>query len=747
MTRIASPGDVMEVPGIRPGDGLEAVFRPRSVAVVGASRRPDSLGGVILANLLARGFAGPVYPVNPNASYVHSVRAWPSLEALPEAPDLAVIVLPAARVEAAVEACGRRGVKAVVVISAGFRETGAAGAERERRLVRIARDHGMRLVGPNCLGVLNRDDSVRLDATFAPAWPPAGPVAFSSQSGALGLAILEYASRIGVGISQFASVGNKADVSGNDLLEWWGRDPATQVILLYLESFGNPRRFLDVAGRVGRFKPILAVKSGRTRAGRRAAASHTGALAGADTAVDALCAQAGVVRTNTIEELFDAAMLLAHQPAPRGRRVGIVTNAGGPAIMASDACETHGLEVPALDPGTVRSLEAFLPPEASPGNPVDLIASATPEAFERAVKLVAADPNVDAVLVIFVPPVVTDADAVAAALVKATAGMATPPERKTILSCFMGARGVPDALRQASIPSFAFPESAAIALAHAARWGAWRNQAPGVPVVPRGMDLGRASRVVRHALERPRPTGSPGTCWLRPAEVDELLEAVGIESLPGALGRSAVECARIARRLGFPVALKVASDSITHKSDVGGVVLDLRNEDDVREAYARIEKRLAATGQRGEMAGALVQGMAGEGVDTLVGLTRDPSYGPLVAFGLGGTLVEVLGDVVFRLAPLSDRDAREMVGGIRGAKLLAGWRGVPPGDILALEDVLLRVSHLACAIPLIAEMDLNPLRVRAAGRGAVAIDARVAVRETPDPEIAGTPANGEGGRS
>ena len=711
-------------PGTHDG-GLDAVFRPRSVAVVGASPRPDSLGGVILANLLARGFHGPVYPVHPTAKSVHSVRAWPSIDALPEAPDLAIIVLPAARVEAAVETCGARGVKAVDVISAGFRETGPAGAARERALVRIARQYGMRLVGPNCLGVLNRDEDIRLDATFAPAWPPSGPVAFSSQSGALGLAILEYASRIGIGISQFASVGNKADVSGNDLVEWWGRDPETRVILLYLESFGNPRRFLEVAGRVGRDKPIVAVKSGRTRAGVRAAASHTGALAGADTAVDALCAQSGVVRVNTIEELFDVGMLLAHQPAPRGRRIGIVTNAGGPGIMASDACETHGLEVPALDPVTVHALETFLPPEASTRNPVDLIASATPESCERSVRLVAADPNIDALLAIFVPPVVTDADEVAAALVRAASAVAP----KTIVSCFMGARGIPDALRQANIPSYMFPESAAIALAHASRWGAWRNEAPGTFVEPPGMDIERARRVVRHALDRTPSDGAEGTRWLRPAEIDELLEAAGIETPAAALGHSAIECATIARKLGFPVALKVASDSITPKSDVGGVALDLRTEEEVRDAFTTMDERLAGSDHRTQMRGALVQQMAGGGTDTLVGLTRDPSYGPLVAFGLGGTMVEVLGDVVFRLAPLRDTDARSMVRGIKGAKLLEGWRGTPRADIAALEDVLLRVSHLAIAIPEIAEMDLNPLRVRAAGHGAVALDARVAVRE------------------
>jgi acetyl coenzyme A synthetase (ADP forming)-like protein len=371
--------------------GIEAILRPRSVAVIGASRERGTVGAEIFHNLLEHGFQGPVYPVNPKADVVQSVHAYPTIEDVPGEVDLAVVVVPALRVIDVVEACGRKGVRAVVVISAGFKETGSEGVERERRLLEIVRRFDMRLVGPNCLGVLNTESGVRLDATFAPTFPPAGPVAFSSQSGALGLAILELAAKLGIGISQFVSVGNKADVSGNDLIEFWEKDAATKIILLYLESFGNPRRFLEIARRVGRRKPIVAVKSGRTKAGVRAASSHTGSLAGADTAVSAVCEQAGVIRTDTIEDLFDVGMLLANQPVPRGPRVGIVTNAGGPGIMASDACETNGLEVVTLEESTVSALKAFLPAEASTRNPVDMIASATPESFEKAVRLIAND--------------------------------------------------------------------------------------------------------------------------------------------------------------------------------------------------------------------------------------------------------------------------------------------------------------------------------------------------------------------
>lgn len=710
---------------------LDSILRPRSVAVIGASRQPGSIGGVIFGNLLSKGFRGPVYPVNPKADFVHSVRAYSSVAALPEAPELAIVVVPAPHVVSVVEACGARGVRGVVVISAGFKEVGGEGVAREQALIEVVRRHGMRMIGPNCLGVLNREEAIRLDATFAPAWPPSGPVAFSSQSGALGLAILEYATEIGIGISHFVSVGNKADVSGNDLLEYWEADPGTRVILLYLESFGNPRRFLEIARRVGRDKPIVAVKSGRTRAGRRAASSHTGALAGADTAVDALCAQAGVTRTDTIEELFDVAMVLAHQPPPPGHRVGIVSNAGGPGIMASDACETHGLEVPTLGDSTVAALRAFLPPEASTKNPVDMIASADGASFERAVRLVANDPNVDSLLVIFVPPMITAPEEVADAIVRGAEAAASDlagsgTGSKPVLSCFMGVHGVPEALRRGNIPSFAFPESAAIALSHAVTWSRWRQEPPGVLVELPDLDLERARHAVRAALARPAETDD--ACWLDPAGVREVLAAAGL-AMPGEdAARTATEAAALAERLGFPVALKLRSKTITHKSEVRGVELDLRTGREVEKAFARIERALDSAGRRAEMQGVLVQNMVPDGADTLVGVARDPSYGPLVAFGLGGVMVDLLGDVVFRLAPLTDRDAREMVQGIRGARRFGAWRGLPASDVAAIESALLRVSRLASEIPEITEMDLNPLRVRAAGRGAVVLDARIAVR-------------------
>jgi acetate---CoA ligase (ADP-forming) len=712
---------------------LDAVFRPRSIAVIGASRERGTIGAEIFHNLISHGFSGPVYPVNAHSDVVQSVRAYRSIEEVAQPVDLAVIVVPAAHVASALESCGRCGVRAAVVISAGFKESGAEGVARECELLACARRFGMRLVGPNCLGVLNTEAAFRMDATFAPTYPPAGNVAFSSQSGALGLAILEYAAQLGIGISHFISVGNKADVSGSDLLEFWEQDPGTGVILLYLESFGNPRRFSRIARRVGRRKPIVAVKSGRTAAGARAASSHTGSLAGTDTAVSALCMQSGLIRTDTIEELFDVAMLIANQPAPHGNRVGILTNAGGPAIMASDACESHGLVVAPLEPATVRELRTFLPAEASTGNPVDMIASALPEAFERALGIMSGDPNVDAVLVIYVPPVVTRPLDIAQAIVRgatqaahAAAAAGRPP--KPVLSCFMGSHGVPEGLRslhEGHVPSYAFPESAAIALSRAVRYGQWLAAPEGQAVQFADTHPERATAALNAA--RARAAGET-TLWLSPGEVSELLGAYGIATPKSRTASSAEECAEAARQIGFPVVIKLVSETITHKSDVGGVILDVRNEREAREAFESIARQLDQANRRSEMSGVLVQPMLRDGIEAIVGVTHDPSFGPLMMFGLGGVHVELLKDVVFRLHPLTDRDAHEMIREVRGFPLLEGYRGAPAADIAALEQTLLRVSQLLEVHPDIVEMDLNPVQVRTQGNGCMVLDARVALR-------------------
>ncbi len=484
------------------------MFTPRSIAVVGASRDPQTIGGLVFDNLLRGRFAGPVYPVNPSAAHVQSVAAYKSVADCPTVPEMVLVCVPAPAVTGVVAEAARLGTKAAVIISAGFNETGPDGAARERELMEVVRSHGIRVIGPNCMGVLNASDDYRMNGTFSPVFPPAGRVAFSSQSGALGLAILAAAQRLGLGLSSFASVGNKADLSGNDLLQYWEADPDTDVILLYLESFGNPRKFGRIARRIGRTKPVAAVKSGRSEAGERAASSHTGALAAGDVAVEALFRQAGVIRTDTLEELFNVATVLANQPIPQGNRVAILTNGGGPGILAADACEANGLRVPELSAATVARLAEFLPAEAGIRNPVDMIASATARNYGRAMRVLAADPEVDALLVIFIPPVVTRPEDVAREMAAARADVDVPA-----VSVFMSERGVPAALTDARIPSFRFPEGAAKALGHVARYGSWRAKDLGNVVEVPDADTATARAVVDGALGTP-PTPPRG--WTPP---------------------------------------------------------------------------------------------------------------------------------------------------------------------------------------------------------------------------------------
>ena len=698
---------------------LDSVLRPRSVAVVGASNRPGSVGGEIFRNLIASSFTGAVYPVNRSSKVVQSVRAYPSLADVPDDVELVVVAVPRDHVVSVVNDSVAKGVGGMVIVTAGFSETGAEGAALQAQIAESIDRGGVRLVGPNCLGVLNTDPAVRLNATFAPTWPEPGNIAFLSQSGALGVAILDYAQSLGIGIRQFVSVGNKADVSGNDLLEYWEADPGIEVILLYLESFGDPRRFMELARRLGRRKPIIAVKSGRTESGARAASSHTGSLAGLDVAADALLGQAGVIRTDTIEELFDAAMLLANQPVPRGNRVAILTNAGGPGIMASDACESRGLEIPRPSPEVEAELRSFLPAEASVRNPVDLLASADSEAYERALALLIGDDGIDSVIVLFVPPIFTEATSIADAIRRAAAGT-----NKPVLTCLMGTHGVPAALsslRADRFPSYTFPEDAAMALVRAVRYGQWLARAEEEPPTP----AGDVAERVRAAI-RPRDSIDENGAWLDPEEVNHVLMAYGIEIPPSALAESPEEAAEAAEYVGYPVVVKLASDTITHKSDVGGVVANLEDADAVRRAFDAVCSGLAAIGRESEMAGVLVQPLV-EGVELFVGSSNDPAFGPLIAFGVGGINVELWRDVVFRVHPITPADARDMLEEIRGAKLLDGFRGSPPADRQAVVDVLLRLNQMVGDLPEILEIDINPLMALPPGRGAIAVDARIRI--------------------
>jgi acetyl coenzyme A synthetase (ADP forming)-like protein len=687
---------------VRPHIPLRRLFEPRTVAVVGASRRRGSIGGEIFHNLTGT-FTGQVIPINPHAETVDGHRAYGSVRDVPDPIDLAVIAVPAAAVPCVIDDCIDARVGGIVLISAGFGETGEEGRARELELRDRVRAAGIRMIGPNCMGIVNTDPAYRLNASFSPAFPPPGQVAFSSQSGALGLAILEQAQQLNLGLSAFASIGNKADVSANDLLEYWETDARTRVILLYLESFGNPRRFRDIARRVSRNKPIVAVKAGRSASGARAASSHTGALAASDAIVDALFRQSGVIRTETLEELFDVAALLAHQPLPAGRRVGILTNAGGPGILAADACEGFGLTVPALAPATVAALRAFLPVSASVGNPVDMLATAPADDYRRAIPLLLADPAIDSLLTIFIPPLVTNATDVARAITDGARGSSKP-----VLATFFGASGVPGIL--SPIPCYMFPESAARALSHAVAYATQRTAPAGT--APEFPDIDRGT--VRSISDQAREAGGG---WLSPTASDTLLRACGIPTAGAHVVHSAAEACSVARKVGFPVVLKGAGPTILHKTEARAVHASLKDDAAVVEAYRTLSENPAVEQL-------IVQPMV-RGVEMFVGVSRDEKFGHAIVCGSGGTLVELVHDISCRLAPLTDVSAREMLDELRGIALLRGYRGTARCDESALLDIVLRLSALVELCPEIRELDLNPVLV--SHNGATAVDVRVCI--------------------
>jgi len=693
---------------------IARLLRPRSVAVVGAGARPGGIGHEVFRNIAEGGFAGALYPVNRAGAPVLGRPGFASLLDLPADVDLVVVAIPAAGVlEVAAQAVARR-AQAMVVLSAGFAETGAQGAQMQRRLIDAARRGGMRVVGPNCVGLANTAAGISLDATFAPTAPVPGHTALLSQSGAVGIVALAEAALIGLGLTSFVSVGNKADVSGNDLLEYWEDDSATNVICLYLESFGNPRRFARLARRVSRVKPIVALKSGRSTAGHRGTLSHTAAAATSDVVVDALFAQAGVIRVDTLSELFDTALVFADQPLPAGRRVAVVGNSGGPGILAADACEAAGLVLPELGDDTQAALRAFLPSAAATANPVDLLAAASAEQYGHALAVVLADPAIDAVIAIYTPPTVTTAGPIAAAVAAASTESTTKP----IVACFLAGQVVPPSFRHPEpggrrVPCLPAPERAAYALARAARYREWTQRPAGRQPDLAGVDERGASAVVRRSMQG---DGSGG--WMPAADVQALLRAYAIPVADIVAVADGDQAVAAAARIGYPVALKAGSAQLVHKTDVGAVRLGLGSEGELRRAFDAMRSDLGDA-----MGGGLVQAMADTGVEIVVGVVNDPLFGPLVMFGLGGVATELLGDRSFRILPLTDIDAAELVRSLRGSPLLTGYRGSAPVDLAALEDLVLRVARLAEQVPEIAELDLNPVIVTA--RGVVTVDAKV----------------------
>ncbi len=694
-------------------DRLEPIFNPRSIAVIGASRHRGKVGYAIMRNLIMNEYQGKLFPVNPKADSVWGIKAYPSVLDIPDPVDLAIIMIPADLVEGAVEECGKKGVRGLVVITAGFREIGPVGEAREKTLKDLAKKYGMVLVGPNCMGVINTHPDVRMDATFAPTPPLQGHLSFLSQSGALGVAILDHAKNLQLGFAKFVSLGNKTDVSGNDCLVSWEDDPETDVILMYLENFGNPKNFVRIARALTKKKPVIAVKAGRTEAGGRATVSHTGSLGGSDIAADAAFTQTGVMRANSIEELFDYAMAFARQPLPKGKRVAIITDAGGPAIMCTDFLIQQGMEMATLSEATVESMRAWAPPEASLRNPVDLIASAGAEEYRKAVEAVMKDPNVDALIAIYVPPIVTEEVAVAQAIIEGAKAA-----KKPVLCNFLGrseaSPGFVELVRN-SIPSYLFPESAAGTIAMMYRHREYLEREEGeYPQFE--VDREAARRILDLAKRE-------GRTRLGEMEAMELLRAYGFKIAKGRFCKDAEEAEDAAAKIGYPVAVKAVGPKIVHKTEFGAVALEIRSSEELRAACGRMERRLHKA--KVEVDGFLVQEFVRAGKETIIGMNRDKVFGPLLAFGLGGIYVEWLKDVAFGLAPITDMDAVRMIRSIRTYPLLEGVRGEKACDVQALADALLRLSVLVEDFDEITEIDLNPVAALEKGKGYKVIDARI----------------------
>ncbi|MBE0476242.1 MAG: acetate--CoA ligase family protein [Coriobacteriia bacterium] len=694
---------------------LEGFFKPRSVAVVGAAREEGKVGHIVFDNLLSAGFIGPVYPVNPRAAEIHGHATYPTLASLPRPPDLAVIVVPAASVLNVVEECGRLGVPAAVVISAGFKESGPEGGALERDLVRAARAGGVRILGPNCLGLISTAAS--LNASFARGMPPAGSISFMSQSGALGTAILDWAQGRGVGLADFVSLGNKADLDETDLLRAWRDEEDTNVVVAYLESVADGRSFVEAAADLVAVKPLLALKSGTSDAGARAVSSHTGSLAGSRTAYDAAFLKAGVIQAGSVQELFDHALGFATQPLPSSRGVAILTNAGGPAVMATDACDRVGVAVASLDHSTIDTLRASLPPAAALYNPVDVLGDAGPERYAAAAEALVADDDVGALLVILTPQAMTDAPGTARAVsrVARESGITT-------LTCFMGDPSVEEAralLRDAGIPDFPFPERAVATLAAMQRY---RDHL--VEPRPEEPAVAGDKEAVRAVLSG---GGTDGHSFITGETAASVAAAYGIPVPEGAAAADVGEATRVAERIGYPVAVKVDSPDILHKSDIGGIRLGVADAEELAEAYEDVLARAQRHMREAVVRGVHVQRMTPPGREVIIGVNRDPQFGPLLMFGLGGIYVEVLRDVTFRLCPVSIRDAHRMISEIRAFGLLRGARGEPPADLDAIAEAIVRVSALVMDFPEIVELDINPLMALPKGSGAVAADVRIGV--------------------
>ncbi len=700
---------------------LDFIFKPRSIAVIGASSKEGSVGRALFANILFNGYTGVVFPVNPKAKSILGVKAYPSVLDINDEIDLAILIVPAITVPAVLAECGQKNIKGAIVISAGFKELGTTGAALEQAVKERARTWGIRLVGPNCFGMINTSPTVRLNTTFGRVMPRTGNIALISQSGAVGVNALEYAESEEVGLSKFISIGNKADINECDLLEYLKDDEETDVIALYLEDLVNPPEFMRIAREITshsrRPKPILAIKAGRTTEGARAASSHTGALAGSDEAYNAFFSQARILRVDTVSELIAKAAVLAYQPTPRGPRVAIITNAGGVGIMATDACVRYGLKIAPLTEKTRTELKKVLPPAAAINNPVDIIGDGDANRYRAAFRILLQDENIDGIIPIWTPTVMAEAIDVANVIAEEAQNTDKP-----ILACIqtMGDNtAIRRALLRVRIPHFLFPENAARALATMAEFGRLSRRPPGEIVHFTDVQTEQVREIVERAKNRPRP-------FISEPECHQILKAYGIPVAEFEFTTSITEALTAAKKIGYPVAIKIVSPDIIHKTDFGGVRINITSDEHLQECYTEMLKTIKSKKPDAEIWGVMVQKMApAGGLETILGMKRDPHFGPLLMFGLGGILVEVLKDVVFRVAPVNDLSVESMITGIRAYRLLEPFRGKPARDKQKIKESIQRLSQLVTDFPEFDEIDINPLFVYEEGKGALVIDARM----------------------
>ena len=697
---------------------LDKIMKPKSIAVIGASTKPKTIGSEIMQRLRDYKFNGKIYPVNPKGGIIEGFQAYTSINEVPEEVDLAVIVVNAKFVLDTIDQCHKKGIKGLCIITAGFKETGKEGAELEKQLLQKVRDYGMRCVGPNCLGVLNTNDNVKMDATFAESLPVKGDIGFVSQSGALGGGILNILKDLNLGFAQFVSIGNQADINAETMLEYWENDDDVKQILLYMESIQNPQNFRKLASRITKKKPILALKAGRSAAGASAASSHTGSLAGADKAAAALLKQSGVIREFSLKNLFANAKAFSNCPIPKGNRVAIITNSGGPGIMATDAVCESGMQMAKITDETKEKLRSFLPSAASVKNPIDMIASAPIEHYKQTLETVLQDENVDMIAVIYLPFLgLKDID-VAQALMEIKA----KNPQKPIIGVFMTTSDffVKISNMEVNMPFYMYAEEAAEAMTRLDQQRQWMEKPQGsIPTY--NVDKAKVETIIKNSLKE-------GRAQLTTFESIDVLEAYGIRACKYGLATNEEEVAKLGNEIGYPVVMKMTSKTTSHKTDVGGVVVNIKDEAQLRNEYKALLQRLEAKGLLDGLEGVIIQEMVKGSREMVCGIATDPQYGPMMMFGLGGVFVEVMKDVTFRIAPLTDNDAMDMIKSVKAYKLLEGARGTTPAQIGQIQETLLRLSQLVNDFKFIDELDINPLLISEKTGEGIAVDGRIKVR-------------------